>query len=355
MRFPKSISSITLGLTESCNFSCLYCRQFRSNSELDWLKILNFFKSFLPKTLPLQTIHFYGGEPLLKFEVIQKTVSFIEKYYGSNHFPAFSVSTNGMLLDQESLNYFNRKSFRIALSFDGTAQDESRGSGTFSKIIRILGAREKYPEIDWRIQSVFGPETVLKMSESVQLLFDLNLTDFTFYADRKTKWEKRDLTEFHLQVQKIRKLLVHDTKKNGAIRLSNFRNPLIAASTYTCGAGKKGLTMSVDGKLWGCTSSASLGRLDDIFSKYCYGDFENFLSDISIYRRITRRYRSLRMDRCRTDDKFCMECPDLPYCRQCPLEAAFVTNRIGWIPSWFCDIGRSARREKARFWREITS
>lgn len=353
--FPRFLSNLTLVLTEECNFSCVYCRQHHSNRKLEREQIREALDSFLPKMKMSPFIHFYGGEPLLQFNSIQETVRYIVEKHDCLNPVYFTVTTNGALLDQGKLDFFNHYRFTVSVSFDGAAQEDSRKKGSTTVILEILKAMKKYSSISWRIHSVFTPETVNKMSESVRLFIDLGILDFTFYSDKRVSWNELSLKEFQHQLRLIREVLLKDSKKNGHIRLSNFRSPILEASTYTCGAGKKGLTLSADGRLWGCSVAASLGRSFPEIDRFCFGTVSEFFSDFKKYKQVTRRYRSLRVDKGNTVERPCKNCIELPFCKQCLLQAAEVSGRIGLIPDWFCNISKIARREKNVFLEMISN
>jgi len=97
-------------------------------------------------------ISFFGGEPLLSFELIKHCVSYIEAEYYGNKID-YSITTNGTLLDDNSIKFFAEKGFQILISLDGPKEihDKRRrfanGKGSFSTTMRnVAKVKQLYPE-----------------------------------------------------------------------------------------------------------------------------------------------------------------------------------------------------------------
>lgn len=151
---PSAPLRITIATTLSCNFSCVYCFQNKSESFLTHNQanaILNYINSKKGRQLDLMWI---GGEPLLNTEII--------KYISENIQIPFSSTlyTNGYLLDKviNDLPTLNIKG--IYLTIDGlplkhnslryTSTDNNTFDKIFSNIQKII---EHYPEIKIVVKS----------------------------------------------------------------------------------------------------------------------------------------------------------------------------------------------------------
>jgi len=101
-----NISELTFILTDDCNFHCRYCYKIKSKNFLDYstaVDALNFFWPFLNDNA---YISFYGGEPILSFDLIKKIVDVVENKQRLFHKEInFSISTNGCPLFSD---YFDR-------------------------------------------------------------------------------------------------------------------------------------------------------------------------------------------------------------------------------------------------------
>lgn len=146
-----SMQNLTLEVTEDCNFRCKYCvynedhpdyRGF-SKSKMSWdigKKAIDFFMKNSDKN-ELVYIGFYGGEPLMNYPLIKKSIKYLKENY-SNREISYSMTTNGSLINQEVANYLVENDFVVTVSIDGPKEihDENRvfsnGNGTFETAIR---------------------------------------------------------------------------------------------------------------------------------------------------------------------------------------------------------------------------
>jgi len=148
--------------TEDCNLRCKYCvfsgtyeHQRRHNHRyMDFAtaqKAVDYYYHLLSEGRgrnPFQrpSIGFYGGEPLLNFQLIKKVVEYVDEMYDGDEFPDIQwvVTTNGTLLQDAVFDYLVRHGFQIYLSLDGpkAVHDANRvfvnGKGTFDTIMRHI-------------------------------------------------------------------------------------------------------------------------------------------------------------------------------------------------------------------------
>jgi uncharacterized protein len=101
---------------------------------------LDFYYEYAEKDL-VPVVSFYGGEPLLEKRLIKKIVNYAKQ---KDPRTAFTIQTNGYLLDRETFDFLYKNSFLIHISIDGPQEihDKCRvlpsGKGTFNKIISNL-------------------------------------------------------------------------------------------------------------------------------------------------------------------------------------------------------------------------
>jgi len=110
----KKISSVNILLTNQCNKNCSFCFQRNIGSGIKKLseRDITLFIDWVLKEKNSSKklwVNFMGGEPLIKFELIKKI---IDKYKNI----LFSLNTNGLLLNKESINYFNKKKILVTIS-----------------------------------------------------------------------------------------------------------------------------------------------------------------------------------------------------------------------------------------------
>lgn len=139
---------IMLILTRKCNCKCVYCYEdmqdtsFGDMVEVD--KIIDFINyTMSDKRLTKLKITFYGGEPLLRKEVIFKISNVMFSKLGSNY--RFSIITNGTLLKKDDVEIWNKLGLeKIKVTIDGNEKSHNSrrpyvgGAGTYKDILNNL-------------------------------------------------------------------------------------------------------------------------------------------------------------------------------------------------------------------------
>ena len=154
------VDSFILGLTEQCNLRCTYCcysgnyankrsHNTVSMSAADVDDILAFIDTFTNKR-PIR-IFIYGGEPLLKYDIVRYTVDKARKLWEDN--VNFTVSTNGTTLSKDRIDWLVSNNITLALSIDGTEsyhdsyRVDAQGNGSYVKVYDALKYIKRiYPE-----------------------------------------------------------------------------------------------------------------------------------------------------------------------------------------------------------------
>lgn len=149
----NSLGIILLELTQTCNLRCGYCiynegfSQNRNHGSLHMteeiaLKAIDHVRRCSTERKEV-SIGFYGGEPILNFELLKEVVS-----YARHHLPdrevSFSLTTNGTLIDDVIANYLVREDIGVLISIDGpelihdTWRRDANNRGSFKAAFRSL-------------------------------------------------------------------------------------------------------------------------------------------------------------------------------------------------------------------------
>jgi len=145
----NNIAMLTIGLGTECNIQCKYCTQHLDKNirTADYPAVENFIIDLLPKIKrPKLTIKFFGGETLLYFDKIVKIISDLEVYSDKID---WLVYTNGLLLNNEMVDFFNRHKVQLVLSHDGPQTKATKGidmleSFEFISIFKRLDYKSVY-------------------------------------------------------------------------------------------------------------------------------------------------------------------------------------------------------------------
>lgn len=157
----NGVENITLEVTEKCNLRCKYCiynpshpeyREFGHN-DMSWdtvKKSIDFLKNH-SKYAEHVNIGFYGGEPLLNFELIQRCVEYAKSIFSKDLI--FAMTTNATLVDDNIAKFLMENDFNIIISLDGPEElhNENRimidETGSYEKTVKgakiLFGMQEK--------------------------------------------------------------------------------------------------------------------------------------------------------------------------------------------------------------------
>jgi len=143
------VKALCLHVAHTCNLNCSYC--FASQGKYHGDRALMSFKvgkralDYLVEhsgTRRNLEVDFFGGEPLMNWDVVRQLVEYarsIEKEKGKNF--RFTLTTNGMLIDDEVIEFSNREMSNVVLSLDGRKEIHDRlrvdyaGNGSYDRIV----------------------------------------------------------------------------------------------------------------------------------------------------------------------------------------------------------------------------
>ena len=164
------VKALCLHVAHTCNLNCAYCfasqGKYRGERALMSFEVgrqaLNFLMDHSGSRRNLE-VDFFGGEPLMNWETVKKLVAYarsVEGERGKNF--RFTLTTNGLLLDDEVINFANREMANVVLSLDGRPEihDALRvdyaGRGSYARIVpKFQKLVEKRGGRDYYIRGTF--------------------------------------------------------------------------------------------------------------------------------------------------------------------------------------------------------
>jgi radical SAM protein with 4Fe4S-binding SPASM domain len=293
-------------------------------------------------------IGFYGGEPLMEFQLMKEVIEYSSVRLEQKGIkPDYSMTTNGMLLDNEMFDYLAKWHVRVSLSVDGTRQvhEQGRGEGTFPKIEKLLALVPKYPECSVGTVTVVSPGNIGHLSESVEFLYEKGIRDFVIGSDVHQEWTDKALQLFRQQFSKLRNLVEDHYSRTGKILIEGFDFGASRGAPYKCTPGKRTLAVAPGGKVYGCTmlvpvwkkakeegflsnfSDLQLGHVDDLRDP----DFKKRRDEkVNSSKFFNQYYRY-------TKEKRCKDCEHLYKCYVCPGVAMSYSEDPFLIPESVCE------------------
>jgi len=275
----KGLKALCLHVTHDCNLRCGYCfahqGDYRTTRSLMSAGVAFKAIDFLMEHAGRNNIEidFFGGEPLLNYEVVKKAV-----YYGkelaarNNKRLYFTLTTNGTLLDEEKIAFLNREMNNIVISIDGRKEVHDRlrydvhKNGTYERIlpnaVKLVRERKKNPpeRQDYFIRGTFTAKN-LDFSRDVLHLADLGFERISLEPVVGTGADyhiaKEHLPAIMREYEKLAQIINARTPGDPGFsfyhfNLNLYEGPCIYKRISACGAGFEYFAVSPEGDLYPC-------------------------------------------------------------------------------------------------------
>jgi sulfatase maturation enzyme AslB (radical SAM superfamily) len=263
----ERLATLEIVLTTACNLACAYCYQNdKDRRRMEWSTLRQAVELLFRSGRRDLTLSFYGGEPLLEFPLMCRAVEFAESGLPPGKSLRFSISTNGMLLDDERAEFLARHRFDTQLSFDGVpAAQERRGAGTFQRLDatldRLRARHSAFFAERLEVGMTLTGATLPCLADSIDYFLSKGIACVNV-APRLTldpDWSNDRIAELEQQFSRVYRSCLRHLRRTGEVPLSLFRRsegrrgrndrvgqPICAA------AGTDSLTLGVDGELRSC-------------------------------------------------------------------------------------------------------
>lgn len=299
------IKALCLHVAHDCNLKCKYCfasqGNFKGENSLMKLdtgkKALEFLASNSGNRKNLE-VDFFGGEPLMNFSLVKDLVKYgreIEKEYDKNF--RFTITTNGLLLDEDNMEFINENMDNIVLSLDGRKEvnDNMRktindGSSydvivpKFKEMVRKRGNKDYY------IRGTFTSEN-LDFSKDIKHFYDEGFKKVSVEPVVTDESISYALREEHLdrilgEYEEFSKEYIKIKKSDPDFHFFHFmidltQGPCVIKRSVGCGAGSEYIAVTPEGDLYPCHQFVGeeeflLGNLEDgIINKKVRDKFKN--------------------------------------------------------------------------------
>lgn len=185
-----------LFLTRRCNIDCTYCHMEHDGYEdMTEERLARAMKLFLGVN-PNVCLHLFGGEPLLRFDLIEWIVEHAAKHYADRNIN-YMITTNGLLLRDRYLDYLVEHGVRVMLSLDGSfdSQKDWRrtiggdGRRAYDRIVENLAELNRR-NVDYFVNMVVSPENVDRMEENVLFFRDLGVRRLQVTYELGAHWRE---------------------------------------------------------------------------------------------------------------------------------------------------------------------
>lgn len=286
------IKAMCLHVAHDCNLRCKYCfasqGDFKGERSLMSLEVGKRALEFLCENSGRRRnleVDFFGGEPLMNFDLVKKLVNYgreIEKKY-NKHF-RFTITTNGVLLDDEKIDYINENMDNVVLSLDGRkdVNDNMRktvtGKGSYDVIIpKFKELVKRRGDKDYYIRGTFTSYN-LDFSEDALHFYNegfkkISIEPVVTSPENDYALKDEHVDEILREYEKFSKEYIDIKKKDKDFLFFHFmidlnQGPCLAKRSIGCGAGSEYVAVTPEGELYPCHQFVGNEdfKLGDVFS-----------------------------------------------------------------------------------------
>lgn len=278
------LKAICLHVAHDCNLACKYC--FAGKGEYNGEKALMSFDvgkqalDFLVANSGTRhnlEVDFFGGEPLMNFEVVKQLTAYgrsLEEKYNKNF--RFTLTTNGILVDDEVIDFCNREMSNVVLSIDGRkcVNDRMRvsrnGKGSYDHILpKFLQFVEQRGNKDYYLRGTytgFNKDFSADIIHLADLGFkELSMEPVVCDPNEEYALHEDDVPMLCEQYQKLAdEMLRRKREKNGFTfyhyMIDLMGGPCIAKRISGCGVGVEYMAVTPTGELYPCHQFVSDDR-----------------------------------------------------------------------------------------------
>ncbi len=344
------IKALCLHIAHTCNLNCSYC--FASQGKYHGERAVMSFEvgkqalDFLVANSGSRRnleVDFFGGEPLVNFQVVKDLVAYarsIEKEKGKNF--RFTLTTNGLLIDDDVIDFANRECHNVVLSLDGRKEIHDRfrvdyaGNGSWDRIVpkfqQLVDARGGQ---GYYMRGTFthaNPDFL----KDIQVMLDLGFNELSMEPvvaspDDPSALTEEDKAIVMEQYEKLALLMLDRDKEGKPFTFYHYMidltgGPCIYKRISGCGSGTEYMAVTPWGDLYPCHQFVGEERfkLGDVWNGVSNTDIRNEFADCNVYARPE-----------------CRDCWARLYCSGgCAANAYHATGSVKGIYKYGCDLFR---------------
>lgn len=303
------VKALCLHVAHTCNLNCSYCfasqGKYQGKRAIMSLEVGKRALDFLIENSGSRRnleVDFFGGEPLMNFQMIKDLVKYareIEKKHDKNF--RFTLTTNGVLIDDEVIKFCNEEMSNVVLSLDGRKEVHDRfrvdynGKGSFDNIVpkfqKLVSERKG---ANYYIRGTFthyNPDFL----EDIKTMLNLGFTELSMEPVVCSPSDPSCLTEEDLPIvlkqYEDLAILMNEKRKQGKpftfyhYMIDLLDGPCIYKRVSGCGSGTEYMACTPWGDLYPCHQFVGdeKFKLGDIYNGINNKEIQNDFQENNVY------------------------------------------------------------------------
>ena len=355
------VKALCLHVAHSCNLNCEYC--FASQGKYSGERALMSFETgkraldFLIEHSGSRRnleVDFFGGEPLMNWQVLKDLVKYarsVEKQHNKNF--RFTLTTNGMLIDDEVIEFSNREMSNVVLSLDGRREIHDRyrvdyeGRGSWDRIVpKFQEFVKRRGDKNYYIRGTFthaNPDFLKDIETMLDLGFtELSMEPVVAAEDDPSALTEEDISVVKEQYEQLALLMLDREKESRPFTFYHYMidlkdGPCVYKRISGCGSGTEYMAVTPYGDLYPCHQFVG----DE---KFRLGDVWNGVTNTEM----TDKFRACNV----YSRQECRECWARLYCSGgCAANAYHASGSVNGIYEKGCELFK--KRMECAIWLEV--
>ena len=303
------IKALCLHVAHTCNLNCSYCfasqGKYHGERAIMSLEVGKRALDFLIENSGNRhnlEVDFFGGEPLMNFDMLKQLVAYarsIEKQHNKNF--RFTLTTNGVLVDDEVIEWANKEMSNVVLSLDGRKEVHDRfrvdyaGKGSWEKIVpKFQKFVEARGDKSYYMRGTFthaNPDFI----NDIQAMLDLGFSELSMEPVVCAADDPSALTEEDLQIvmkgyEQLADLMIERRKQGKPFTFYHYMidltaGPCIYKRISGCGSGTEYMAVTPWGDLYPCHQfvGEEKFKLGDIYNGVTNQEIRNEFAACNVY------------------------------------------------------------------------
>ena len=303
------VKALCLHVAHTCNLNCAYC--FASQGKYHGDRAVMSFEvgkqafDYLIKNSGTRRnleVDFFGGEPLMNFDVVKQLVAYarqIEKEHNKNF--RFTLTTNGLLIDDDVIDFANKEMSNVVLSLDGRKEIHDRyrvdysGKGSWDRIVpKFQQLVEARGGKNYYMRGTFTHRNPDFLNDIKQML-DLGFNELSMEPVVCAPGDPAELTEEDLpivldQYEKLAEIMLERNKQGKPFTFYHYMidltgGPCIYKRISGCGSGTEYMAVTPWGDLYPCHQFVGdeKFRLGDVWTGVTNTEIQGEFADCNVY------------------------------------------------------------------------
>lgn len=252
--------TVEFSTSTACNLRCKYCYSNHNPNSMTLKTALEFFEK-IDEQLKLFNCDFYhisyfGGEPLMNWEIIEKT---LPKFKEDKRCKSVVVISNGLLLTQEKVDYLKKYDCGLSWSFDGLWSSNRPLANQKSSLDLYLEKSKLALQLTNSCKVMVSNNSFNTLTENMKFFLDLGINHPDFSLVRDPIYSNKDLEIYKREIRRLGDFIIDENKKRfcsvgffSLYVLDSILGKTIGKRNHGCFVGSNGCLYSTDGKFWPC-------------------------------------------------------------------------------------------------------